>query len=296
MGPPRCAAGAAPARVPRPGAHDPARPVPRRAAGADRPRHRTAADGPGRDARFDDGRRDDQGPRRRRRPAHAAGAAHDVRVGHAQRAVLAEADVRLRARSRRRWRRARRQVDDGPPVVTGVRLEDDTVLAADLVVATTGRRGDVPAWLDAHGIDDRRDGQRRGRRVLLALLPAPRGVRLRLPRRVRRRPRRRRASAPTPARTRSPRSSTSDDKELRTHLNDYGPLRRRRSRCCPSSPTSSPLSGTPIHDVHCMTGLINRTRSFTDEATARRWSAVSSRPATRTRARTRRTGAACRWR
>ena len=38
-------------------------------------------------------------------------------------------------------------------VVTGVRLEGGEVLPSDLVIATTGRRGDVPAWLAAHGIE-----------------------------------------------------------------------------------------------------------------------------------------------
>jgi 2-polyprenyl-6-methoxyphenol hydroxylase-like FAD-dependent oxidoreductase len=42
---------------------------------------------------------------------------------------------------------------EGPPVATSVRLEDGTVLDTDLVVASTGRRGDVPSWLAAHGID-----------------------------------------------------------------------------------------------------------------------------------------------
>ena len=37
-------------------------------------------------------------------------------------------------------------------------------------------------------------------------------------------------------------------------------------RCCPSSPTSWRSGGTPIHEVHSMTGLVNRTRSFTDAA------------------------------
>jgi 2-polyprenyl-6-methoxyphenol hydroxylase-like FAD-dependent oxidoreductase len=40
-----------------------------------------------------------------------------------------------------------------PPVVTGVRLEDGTTVEADVVIASTGRRGDVPAWLAAIGID-----------------------------------------------------------------------------------------------------------------------------------------------
>lgn len=40
-----------------------------------------------------------------------------------------------------------------PCVVTGVRLEDGTELAADTVVAATGRRGPVPQWLAALGVD-----------------------------------------------------------------------------------------------------------------------------------------------
>ncbi|HEV7759808.1 MAG TPA: FAD-dependent oxidoreductase [Acidimicrobiales bacterium] len=39
------------------------------------------------------------------------------------------------------------------PVVTGVALDNGATLAADVVVAATGRRGDVPAWLGAVGVD-----------------------------------------------------------------------------------------------------------------------------------------------
>lgn len=41
----------------------------------------------------------------------------------------------------------------GPPTVTGVRLADDTVIEADLVLAAMGRRSPVPEWLADHGIE-----------------------------------------------------------------------------------------------------------------------------------------------
>lgn len=40
-----------------------------------------------------------------------------------------------------------------PPVVTGVRLEDGTTIEADTVVAATGRRGPVDAWLADVGVE-----------------------------------------------------------------------------------------------------------------------------------------------
>ncbi len=42
---------------------------------------------------------------------------------------------------------------DGTPVVTGAVLEDGSVVEGDLVIACTGRRGDVPGWLGAIGVD-----------------------------------------------------------------------------------------------------------------------------------------------
>lgn len=43
--------------------------------------------------------------------------------------------------------------DTGRPIVSGVRLDDGTLLEADAVIAATGRRGPVPAWLAALGVD-----------------------------------------------------------------------------------------------------------------------------------------------
>jgi len=42
---------------------------------------------------------------------------------------------------------------DGTPVVIGARAEDGTTYEGDLVLASTGRRGDVPGWLGAIGVD-----------------------------------------------------------------------------------------------------------------------------------------------
>ena len=41
---------------------------------------------------------------------------------------------------------------DGRPIVSGVRLGDGEELSADVVLASTGRRGDVPGWLRALGV------------------------------------------------------------------------------------------------------------------------------------------------
>jgi 2-polyprenyl-6-methoxyphenol hydroxylase-like FAD-dependent oxidoreductase len=147
-------------------------------------------------------------------------------------------------------------------VVTGVRLEDGEVLAADLVVATTGRRGDVPAWLAAHDIEiaetvsdagvvyfsrfyrsdhDEAFGFRGGfgAGLIAGVIGADAGTY----------------------------SITAvvdqDDKELRAHLSDSDRF-DATMRLLPELADVAAAEGTPMHPVHCMTGLINRTRSFTD--------------------------------
>ena len=150
---------------------------------------------------------------------------------------------------------------DGPPVVTGVRLEDGTQLACDLVVATTGRRGDVPAWLAAHGIEipetaseagvvyfsrfyrSAEDWQFGFRGSFGAGLAA--GV------------------VGSDANTYSITAVVDqNDKELRAHLSDSDRF-DATMRLLPELADVAAADGAPIHPVHWMTGLLNRTRTFT---------------------------------
>jgi 2-polyprenyl-6-methoxyphenol hydroxylase-like FAD-dependent oxidoreductase len=158
--------------------------------------------------------------------------------------------------------------DVGLPVVTGVALEDGTELAADAVIVTTGRRGDVPAWLDAHGIElpetasdagvvyfsrfyRALDGARFGFRGALG---AGLGV----------------GVIGSDAGTFSITAVLDkDDKDLRAHLSDSARF-DATMRLLPELADVTAVAAEPIHPVHCMTGLINRTRSYTtDDGTPR---------------------------
>jgi 2-polyprenyl-6-methoxyphenol hydroxylase-like FAD-dependent oxidoreductase len=150
---------------------------------------------------------------------------------------------------------------DGPLDVRGVRLDDGTELAADVVVASTGRRDAVPAWFAAHGIDLREEehptgtiylsrfyrsdgadpptGFQGGRRAGLGFVVAG-------------------ADHGTYSATLAVDAS---DNELRAHLLDPErfeavlPLFREMEavvRC----------GGTPITGVQAMGGLVNRIRRF----------------------------------
>ena len=68
-----------------------------------------------------------------------------------RRAALAEPGVEVRTGAPVLGLTAGDRQVPGPPQVDGVRLDDGSRLAADLVVAATGRRGPLPAWLAAVG-------------------------------------------------------------------------------------------------------------------------------------------------
>ncbi len=69
-----------------------------------------------------------------------------------RRRVEADPRVELRPGSAVAGVVGRNHSDGAPAVVTGVRTSRGETIDADLVVATTGRRGDVPAWLASLGV------------------------------------------------------------------------------------------------------------------------------------------------
>jgi 2-polyprenyl-6-methoxyphenol hydroxylase-like FAD-dependent oxidoreductase len=68
-------------------------------------------------------------------------------------AALAEAGVEVRTGVGVAGLTVGAPTPDGVPVVDGVQLEDGTEVPADIVVAATGRRGPIGAWLGALGVD-----------------------------------------------------------------------------------------------------------------------------------------------
>jgi 2-polyprenyl-6-methoxyphenol hydroxylase-like FAD-dependent oxidoreductase len=158
--------------------------------------------------------------------------------------------------------------DVGLPAVTGVALEDGSQLRADAVVATTGRRGDVPAWLEAHGIELPETSSDAGvvyfSRFYRTLDGAGFGFRGAF-------------GAGLGVGVIGSDAGTfsitavldKEDKDLRTHLSDSARF-DATMRLLPELADVTAIEAEPIHPVHCMTGLINRTRSFTtDDGTPR---------------------------
>lgn len=154
---------------------------------------------------------------------------------------------------------------DGPLPVTGVRLDDGEAMAADVVVAATGRRDAVPAWFAEHGLAIAEDehptgtiylsrfyraddpplepiGYQGGRRAGLGFVVAG-------------------ADHDTYSATLA---VDTDDAELRAHLLDAD----RFEAVLPLFREMEPVvtrGGTPLTDVQAMGGLINRIRRFTDD-------------------------------
>lgn len=146
-------------------------------------------------------------------------------------------------------------------VVTGVRLEGGEVVTCDLVVATTGRRGDVPAWLAAHGIEVAETASDAGvvyfSRFYRLDHDESFGFRAGFGAGI---------GAGVIGSDAGTYSITAvvdkNDKELRDHLNDSSRFDATMGLLPELSDVAS-AGGTPINEVHCMTGLINRTRTFT---------------------------------
>lgn len=157
---------------------------------------------------------------------------------------------------------------DGAPRAVGVRLEDGTELPADLVVATTGRRGDVPAWLADHGVELPETSNEAGVVYFSRFYRTVDGARFGF----------RGALSPgigvgvigSDAGTYSITAIVDkDDKELRAHLSDSDRFDATVA-LLPEIADVVAAGGTPMGPVHCMTGLINRTRLYTDDSGAPR--------------------------
>lgn len=155
---------------------------------------------------------------------------------------------------------------DMPRRVTGVRLEDGSIIEADTVVAATGRRGPVPQWLAEIGVDVPETVHESGLMYLTRWYHRPWSTDaidpklggdlgfvkyLGVP-----------GDGHTLSVTLAVRTSDSD---LRQALTDPD----RFDQACHLLPgpdqffAHSPLD--PIGDVRPMTGLINRLRRFTDD-------------------------------
>ncbi len=152
-------------------------------------------------------------------------------------------------------------------VVDGVKLDSGETVAADMVVASTGRRGDVPRWLAAHDIDVPETVRESGLMYLtrwyrlppdheidMAKLGGDLGFVKYL-------------AVPGDGHTLSITLAINpDDKELRKALSDPAGF----EAACHALPgpsqffKSGPLE--PCGGVRPMTGLLNRIRRFTDDA------------------------------
>ena len=181
-----------------------------------------------------------------------------------RRCAIAEADVRFQVGVAVDGLLADPGTGSAPLEVRGVRLADGTALAADVVVASTGRRDAVPAWFAEHGIEvgeeehptrtiylsrfyrraegaDAPVGYVGGRRAGLGFVVAG-------------------ADNGTYSATLA---VDADDAELRAHLLDDD----RFEAVLPLFREMEPVvsrGGTPITGVQAIGGLVNRIRRFRD--------------------------------
>jgi 2-polyprenyl-6-methoxyphenol hydroxylase-like FAD-dependent oxidoreductase len=153
---------------------------------------------------------------------------------------------------------------DGPLDVRGVRLDDGIELAADVVVASTGRRDAVPAWFAAHGVEVPEEEHPTGTIYLSRFYRSADGHDLPMGYLGGRRAGLGFVVAGADHGTYSATLAVdAADDELRAHLLDE----ERFEAVLPLFREMEPIvrtQGTPITPVQVMGGLINRLRRFVD--------------------------------
>jgi 2-polyprenyl-6-methoxyphenol hydroxylase-like FAD-dependent oxidoreductase len=150
----------------------------------------------------------------------------------------------------------------GPLEVRGVRLADGTGLAADVVVASTGRRDAVPAWFAEHGVTVPEEEHPTGTIYLSRFYRSAAGTEVPMGYQGGRRAGLGFVVAGADNGTYSATLAVpADDDELRAHLRDP----TRFEAVLPLFREMEPVvrsGGTPITPVQAMGGLINRIRRF----------------------------------
>ena len=181
-----------------------------------------------------------------------------------RRCVLAEAGVRFRVGVGVAGLLVDDEPDRAPLEVRGVRLDDGTELRADVVVASTGRRGDVPAWFGAHGVTVPEEEHPTGTVYLSRFYRSAAGAEVPMGYQGGRRAGLGFVVAGADHGTYSATLAVpTDDDELRAHLLDAD----RFEAVLPLFREMEPVvrsGGTPITPVQVMGGLINRIRRFLD--------------------------------
>ena len=181
-----------------------------------------------------------------------------------RRCALAEPGVELRVGVGVAGLLAEPSTGAGPLEVRGVRLDDGTELRADVVVASTGRRGDVPAWFADHGTPIPEEEHPTGTIYLSRFYRSADGSDLPMGYLGGRRAGLGFVVAGADNGTYSATLAVAtDDAELRAHLLDPD----RFEAVLPLFREMEPVvrtQGTPITPVQVMGGLINRIRRFVD--------------------------------
>jgi 2-polyprenyl-6-methoxyphenol hydroxylase-like FAD-dependent oxidoreductase len=146
--------------------------------------------------------------------------------------------------------------------VRGVRLDDGTELAADVVVASTGRRDGVPAWFAAHGVEVAQEEMATGTVYLSRFYRSAAGAEVPMGYVGGRRAGLGFVVAGADHGTYSATLAVpTDDAELRAHLLDPD----RFEAVLPLFREMEPVvrsGGTPLTPVQVMGGLVNRLRRF----------------------------------